>query len=455
MIEIPRAMARRFRAVLRKCVRAGAPRGPGPPVLCRTGKGGLSLSCELGDVGLRYLLPGRLAARRVALPAAVLTELAGIDAADIHFEQPEPTKGRATWQQDGAPRELAFDTVDPAGLPVPPVPGRSAVEMPPTFLAALAEAARTAGRRADRFALTCVLLRGASGQVVGTDGRQLLLQAGFALPWAGEVLVPALPAFAAPELPGPGPVRLGRIGERVLLQAGPWLLTLRVEKDQRYPDVASVIPVGAGGPLLQLDPEDAEALADALPRLPGAEEPNAPVALELGPGGAVRAADGQDGGGVALARSHVEGPPARVVVDRRFLLRAIRLGFRTIAMTRPGCPLVCRDGSRTYVFMPLDPGQDAPASPDPSAPGNPDPRSERRTAPPGNDRTDTRATRDGTPVGDGPPDLLAEAEALRGLLQDGVARAGRLVAALRVQRRQTRALHAALASLRRLRQPDS
>ena len=45
-------------------------------------------------------------------------------------------------------------------------------------------------------------------------------------------------------------------------------------------------------------------------------------------------------------------------------------------------------------------------------------------------------------------DLLAEAESLRGALQVVLARATRLVAALKHQRRQTRALQAAAASLR-------
>jgi len=49
-------------------------------------------------------------------------------------------------------------------------------------------------------------------------------------------------------------------------------------------------------------------------------------------------------------------------------------------------------------------------------------------------------------------ELLAEAEALRGLLQDAGVRAGRLVAALKQQRRQSRAVQQAMQSLRRLHQ---
>jgi hypothetical protein len=52
-----------------------------------------------------------------------------------------------------------------------------------------------------------------------------------------------------------------------------------------------------------------------------------------------------------------------------------------------------------------------------------------------------------------PPDPLAEAEALRDLLAEAQSRLGRLLGALKHQRRQARAVEAAVASLRRLGQP--
>ena len=50
-----------------------------------------------------------------------------------------------------------------------------------------------------------------------------------------------------------------------------------------------------------------------------------------------------------------------------------------------------------------------------------------------------------------PPDPLMEAEALRSLLHDAQMRLGRLLAALKQQRRHNRALRAAMDSLRGLR----
>jgi hypothetical protein len=46
--------------------------------------------------------------------------------------------------------------------------------------------------------------------------------------------------------------------------------------------------------------------------------------------------------------------------------------------------------------------------------------------------------------------LIAEAEAVRALLGDALARSGRLLASLKQHRKQTRAVQAAVASLRQL-----
>ena len=63
MIEIPRALARQFRAVLRRSLLDQDPRGPWPLILCRAGEGGLVLQACQGDLALRYQLEGARALR--------------------------------------------------------------------------------------------------------------------------------------------------------------------------------------------------------------------------------------------------------------------------------------------------------------------------------------------------------------------------------------------------------
>jgi hypothetical protein len=461
MIELPRMLARQFRALFRKSVLAAEPRGPCPFVLCRTGKRGLTLSCCQGDVGLRYLQPGRLPAHAVALPATVLAEVEGRDGAVV-LHQTEPTKGRATWDEAGVPRSVEFETVEPDSLAEITELGKDAYAMPAGFLNALAEAARTTRKEVARYALSRIQLRGKGGLVIATDGRQLLLQGGFTLPWVDDVLIPSLPAFFARELPAKDPIRLGRSGEVVLLEVGPWLLSLRIATEGRYPDVAGVIPkVGGNSTRLHLHPEDVEVLARSLPRLPGREEDNAPVTLQLGQTISIRAGGEKDGTAeVVLGRSRCEGPPVTICTDRKYLLRASQLGFPTVTVVKADRPLLCQDGQRTYLWMPLEAKEPSPVS---NGHPVPVPASVTLTASPApqQERMETMASRNGhhadvpnsgSHTADEPPDLLAEAEALRVLLQDGVARVSRLIAALRQHRKQTRAVQSALGSLRRLQQ---
>jgi hypothetical protein len=72
------------------------------------------------------------------------------------------------------------------------------------------------------------------------------------------------------------------------------------------------------------------------------------------------------------------------------------------------------------------------------------------TPPAGNGTSPERRLSPGPPEPGGVNDLVAEAEALRHLLAEAAARAGRLVAALKQHRREARAVRAAVASLRQM-----
>src|SRR5262245_16306862 len=454
MIEMPAGLLRSFRRLARKSLLAGGPRAPLPASLCLARAEGLTLCCSQGDFALQHVSPGSYRLHRVAVPGALLAELEGRGA--VSLEQLAPFRARATWRDGDTPCTKEFDTADPSTLAAPLALPRGSVAMPQGFLIALAEAARTASREAGaaalrqpgRGVLRRVLLRGSDGRVVASDGRQLLLQAGFSFPWKDDVLVPALPAFAGRELMGQSDVRLGRRGKRLLLQAGPWLLQVPAEGARGYPDVGRVIPPAQGeATRLRLDAEDVSSLLEKLPGLPGHDEEHAPVTLALGATIAVR---GHAGKGPAqearLPRSRAIGPAVQVAMDRRYLLRALRLGFRELLVISSERPLVCRDDRRTYAWMPLDSAQVARAAR--TARPTPDDQDSQREA-----TVPTHDTSNGQPVQQAAEaDALAEAEALRLQLQEALARTARLVAALRQQKRQGRAVQAAVASLRKLQQ---
>jgi len=450
MIELPRDVARLFRAVLRKSVLVAEPRTSCPSILLQTGKQGLTLSCQQGDVALRYHTPSNLPTEAIALPFTLLADLEGRGSGTVQLEQISPVKGRVCWSEG----TVSFDTATPDSLPAPPQPAGKPTQLEPEFLSALADATRSTNRDAVRYALQHLMLRGKDGAVVATDGRQLLVQRGYPLPWKDNVLIRALPVFGCRELPKEEPILLGRSGEQVTLEIGPWLLSFKTDNSLRFPDVDHVIPSTRGGlSRLHLDPQDADVLTRDLPKMPGRDDNHSPVILELGEPVRVCPADGEKPiAELVLARSRFEGPAVRACMDRNLLLRAIQLDFRQIIVIRPDKPILCQDEKRTYLWMPLgDPASSGkPAAPQPvtttpvSDPIPPITRS--KPMPTLNGQRPTPEPQPGTEEAD----PLVEAEALRVQLQETLTRTVRLITCLKQQRRQNRVVQSAMASLRRL-----
>lgn len=463
MIEIPRALVRRYRAVLRASLMEG--RRDWPLVHCRAGPRGIVLDSCQGHVAVRYEMEGDYPVEALAFRASVLADFEGRTDDPVVLEQIAIGKGRARWAEGGVPKAVEIETVVPDSLPPFPEPPKHLAALPAAFLDALAEAARTTARDPSRYALTRLQLRGKDGAVAATDGRQLLVQSGFPLPWTEDLLVPRVPAFGLRDLlPAGGPVGVGRTESQVAVRAGPWLFLLAIDRDSRFPDIRAVIPRASTlKTRLRLDPADAALLADLLPELPGSGTDD-PVTLDLGDPPAVRArAEGEEAVELVLARSAVSGPPLRLCTNRCYLRRAVQLAFHEISVARPNVPLVCRDSTRTFVWMPLGAEGAIPPSPEVRRITPTEEKTAQPPVSPKRRRVPMPAPSLKPPVpepgnGAGPPDdqgstvdLLAEVEALRTLLQEAVARTGRLTAVLKHQRRQSRAVEAAMSALRQLR----
>jgi hypothetical protein len=228
-------------------------------------------------------------------------------------------------------------------------------------------------------------------------------------------------------------------------------------------------------------------LTRTLPRLPGQEDDNAPVTVDLHGPVAVRArAEGQGRQTeILLNDSEVVGPPLRWCVNRAYLLRALQLGFREVQIVSATVPVVCQDRQRTFAWMPLDhqgalaPSADAlrlaspagePAvqqlAPAAETAPPPPPTRERRkapmTKPSANGGTKTNG-RDKLPEGNGVPpsagnaglaSVIAEAQALKDVLREAYGRTSRLVVALQRYRKNSKLFQTALTSLRQLQHLD-
>jgi hypothetical protein len=313
---------------------------------------------------VRYQHEGNFAEASLAFDGKLLADIEGRTDAPVALDAIDASKGRATWTERSLPRVVDFEQVPAEKVPAfSDVPDRLRPQ-PPVFLRALAEAAATAARDSARVAVSRIQLRGRTGELVGTDGRQLLLQGGFTFPWKEDILVPALPVFACPELPADGSIAMGRTATDLVLRVGPWTFTLAVDTEGRFPKIESVIPkLSTVTSRLLFDPADAAFLIDALPRLPGEADDDAPISIELS--GQPKLQAWSDDSGpvmeVALAGSSAMGPATRIRSNRQFLRRALQLDFTELHVSKADQPVCCRDRHRCYVWVPLTPNPAAPA----------------------------------------------------------------------------------------------
>ena len=283
----------------------------------------------------------------LAIPLDDLADFEGSKDSPVVLEAAAPDRTVVRWEDRAIPQSREYDVtpVDRVGQ-VPELPATWA-SSPAELLSALAEATETGIPDSPRYALHCVQLQGTRNQIVATDGRQLLVRTGFRFPWPGDLLIKGSPLFACRALPRDQPVEVGKTDTHVVLRAGPWTIWLEIQKEVRFPEVERVIPQpGEVLTRLRVDAEDARFLESSLARLPGGDELNSPVTVDLNGRIAVRANAPDQPRQVTelvLSRSSYTGLPVCIATNRAFLDRALRLGFTEIGFTGVESPFVCRD----------------------------------------------------------------------------------------------------------------
>jgi hypothetical protein len=156
-------------------------------------------------------------------------------------------------------------------------------------------------------------------------------------------------------------------------------------------------------------------------------------------------------------------------MNRRYLTRALELGFSQFDIVSAEVPVQCRDESRTYLWMPLDKsGALAPSEKDlrvhssnavitaPLSNNHPEKPKKRikvmtqaslSTPPPSNGTNGEKDRLDGNGTS-----LIEQVQTLQGTLREALNQTTRLVQGLRHQRKQSRLMKATLANLRQLQQ---
>jgi len=470
LITITCRLAKRLRTVFRLALNLPV-RGSRPPVRLEGGPEGLHVYCRTDDAIALFHLPGEQDVEQFWLPHEALAEVEGNRDEPVHLRVHEGNI-LVGWRNGSVPQMLEHPVADSGDQPDWVEFPANTVENPPELLGALHEAMRTTDSAPVRFATNCVRLRGSDGTIAATDGHELLIQSGFEFPWEHDVLVPRTLVFGCKELTGDKPVHVGRTGEWIGFRIGSWSLLYKINADGRFPQVENHVPCKTGAAAsFELTPDDAEFLVKNLAKLPTQEECNWPVTVDMNGHVAVRgkAPDQAVPTELMLDRSTVAGEPMRINTNRRYLARAVRLGFRELYATGSQSPVLCCDDRRKYVWAPLDP--ESAVAPDPEAmrtesslawAHTPKPRArtrKRKVAMPSprsseNGQSKPKSRRASAANGKAGHDdvtaLIEQAEALKGSLRESLVKVSELISSLKQHRRQSKAVRSALASLREL-----
>ena len=285
------------------------------------------------------------------------------------------------WTDRGVPQLVERELPDP-------LPELPSAELPQVFTpnpsalwSALREAVATTDDTSTRYALRCVELRAASGEIAATDGRHVLIQGGFVFHWHTSLLLPGIPLLGCKELLARDSIGVGLAGEWVTLQVSPWKISLQVETQGRFPRVDDCFPSSEPAARLQIAPDDAAFLTQTLPGLPADDTSEGRVTLDLN-GRVVLRAQGATASRTSeliLSNSILQGTPVRLSSNRKYLARAVQLGFRELQINGPTAPIICREGQRRYCWALLSSDSVLQATEDPIVVSSPS-ESESRVA---------------------------------------------------------------------------
>ena len=442
MITLTRAFVRQLHQLLR---RSGLCKSLSPAeafVQLTTSQTELRVRVASTAVAFEYHQAGTFIPQQLIIPVDLLSLIGGSSSEPVHISHGDQ-KIIVEWTDRGVPQLVERELPDPLPeLPSAELPS-AFTSNPPELWSALREAVATSDDSSTRYALRCLELRAATGDIAATDGQHVLIQGGFEFPWHTNILLPGIPLLGCKELAPTGSIGVGLTGEWVTLQLAPWTLSLKVDTLSRFPHVDDCFPSKEPASRLQITDSDAAFLTQTLPGLPADDNPGR-VTLDLNGQVVLRAkgATASRTSELILSNSQLLGTPVRLSSNRRFLARAVQLGFRELHINSATAPIVCRDGQRRYCWALLSSDSVLPATEDPivvSSPSesgapvaHPTPELPAKVTPL---RTPTASKQAG--VYEPEPLLIEQLIALRAALRTASTAAGQWLKALQRQRRQS------------------
>ncbi|MBA4150543.1 MAG: hypothetical protein H0X66_20720 [Verrucomicrobia bacterium] len=257
--------------------------------------------------------------------------------------------------------------------PKAPCLNGEAINLPEEFKNTLKQAIECSSTDSSRYVLNgaCLDVSSPTGHyVVGTDGHHLYAANSFAFKLDTSVVIPSQKFLLWPGFMDDGEWRLKAWAKEknvpwMQIDSSRWTYISK-QIDGNYPNWKQVVPLADGKwTKLTLDENAVEILLGVLPMLPGRDVRDQPVKLDVQQHGlAVQgiAKSGQSSD-ARIDGVRVDGKAVSTTLNRTFLIKALRFGFREISILDSMTPLLFTLGGKTMVVMPLRSGPVAPPAP--------------------------------------------------------------------------------------------
>lgn len=478
MITITRSLIHQLRTALRKAGIHQSRSTTNSPVAVIANAEGLHIRAKSYTAALEYDEPASLPTETIWLPAQFLDDCEGGKAEPVTIEAFSDGHLTACWHQKKIQQMVEYDAVPDKDRfrDFPERPPQMA-RNEPHLLPALIAAGETTDPNSTRYALGNIQFNGNTGKIVATDGRNLLTQWGFVFPWDDAVLVSASKFFTFADLPQDQVVEVGKSGSQAAFRIAPWTIWLPIDDVGRFPKTDDMVrPVDAATSSCRLSASDADFLIRSIGDLPSDGTLDEPVTLDLNGHVVLRgkAPERPEPTELVLTGSIAGGEPIRLPMNRQYLARATRLGFRDFHFYGDQSPVICRDDRRAYLWAVVS--SECLALPHPNAVriessaeatsptvATTKPSTRKRqvsatkpdTAPTTENSEATqskprrrRARTERETISCLPP--IEQARALRESLRDTLVKSNELIRALKRQQKQSKVVATTLASLKQL-----
>jgi exonuclease VII small subunit len=266
------------------------------------------------------------------------------------------------------------------------------VKLPENFRATFKEAMECASEDTSRPVINSVYLDVDDQKghyVVATNGRHLFSANSFAFGFKQSVVIPTRKFLEWNGWWNEGEATLA-IKPPAKKEEFPWLqfkvnqwtFTTRGCPEQ-YPKWKNVVPAEEYRTTVTIPEQAVASVLEVLARLPGADDPNKGVTLNVAKDTLVlsgRSKDQAQPVSVPILDAQIKGADSKVTLNREYLARALKFGLLEINLVDELTPIVFQSKGRKMIVMPLRPDGPAPAKA-PSSP-TPPPTTSTSTNPP-------------------------------------------------------------------------